>query len=150
MTVHFSEGESRVIDALRESPGTTIAALVTGTGVSRPTVRSALIKANARGNLITDQQWPRRYTYVEVAQNEDAPSGYAVAPDSVKPSEIGRVWKAGKPRIVSVIEGVDLTQMDKAKATAALEQAARAILGVYVALSRIEDGPEWRKEAGVK
>lgn len=148
--IRFSDGESRVMAALRKNPESTPSDLVQKANVSRTTVRNALIKIEAQGHLITNMEWPRRYTFVDIQPTEeDAPPGYVVAPDAVKPKEIGKRWTAGRPRILKVIEGVDLSKMTKAQAEEALGSTLKAISGIYVALARIPDGPEWRKEAGV-
>ena len=147
--IHLSEGETRVVDVLRQNPGSTPTTLIQKSGVSRTTVRNALIKAQAQGHLIVNMEWPRRYSWVDIQPAEEAAPGYAVAPDVVKTGEIGKAWKAGRPRIVKVIEGLDFPRMTKQQIEEGLSSVIAALTGIYIAVARIEDGPEWRKEAGI-
>jgi hypothetical protein len=151
-SVHLSEGESRVQSALKEHPGSTVAELEGLAKASRPTVRNALVKIEARGNLLSTREWPRRYSYVAIPQAtpEESEPRYLIQPDNVKPHLIGRTWAGSREKIIKAIEGIDLSRMDKAQVEKAFEAVTKATSGIYAALRQIEDGPEWRQEAGVK
>lgn len=152
-SVHLSEGESRVQAALKAHPGSTVAELEQTAKASRPTVRNALVKIEARGNLLSTREWPRRYSYVAIPQGQaeaEAEPQYLIQPDSVKPHLIARTWEGSRAQIIKAIESIDLTRMDKAQAEKAFEVVTKATSGIYAALRQIPDGPEWRQEAGVK
>lgn len=152
-SVHLSEGESRVQAALKAHPASTVAELETLAKASRPTVRNALVKIEARGNLLSTREWPRRYSYVAIPKgtpDEEEEPKYLIQPDSVKPHLVGRTWAGSRDQIIKAIEGIDLARMDKAQAEKAFEVVTKATSGIYAALRQIPDGPEWRQEAGVK
>lgn len=148
--IFYSEGETTVIEALKTKPGSTIASLIVATQASRTTVRNALIKAQANGNVIVSQEWPRRHTWLDIplAPVDSAPSTI-LTPDVVQPGEVAKRFSAGRPNIVKALNGVNFEKQDRQTILDTLEAVGKAVLGLYVALSHVEDGPEWRQEAGV-
>lgn len=150
MTIFYSEAETSVVEYLKRNPGATIATMVAGVPASRSTVRNALVKAIARGNLLAGQEWPRRYTWLDIPLTPvEAVTSYVVAPDVVQPAEFGKRFMSGRPNIVKALSGIDLTKHDRKTTLDTLEAVSKAVLGLYVALSQVDDGPEWRQEAGI-
>lgn len=144
----YSEAEARVIETLSRRPGITVAGLVAATH-SRSTVRNALIKAQAQGRLIITQEWPRRYTLTATPVVAERAESNVVIPDEVDTKQIGETFKKGRPAIVKALNGINLETQDRTEVLQRLELVGKAVLGLYVALGRVEDGPEWRQEAGV-
>lgn len=149
MKVPYSESEANVIEALKKNPSTTVAQLI-AKHQSRSTVRNALIKAQANGNLVISPEWPRRYSWIDIPQAEKEPS-YAgiLKPDNVRPADFGKKLRAGVPNLVKVLNSIDPSKQDREDVMKNLKAVGSAVLGLYVALSKVEEGPEWRKEAGV-
>jgi hypothetical protein len=147
VSIHYSESEAHVIDYLKKEPKTTVAQLV-AKGYSRSTVRNALIKAQSNGNLIMAPEWPRRYSWIETPEREETYS-LPIKPEQVKPKDFGPKFQQGRPNIVKVLNSINPEKQDRDKVLKDLEAVGRAVLGLYIALSRVEDGPEWRQEAGL-
>lgn len=148
MTTYLSASEAKVRNFLKKNPASDIASIVAKAKISRPTVRQALIKLEAQGNLIKTADWPRRYTWAEAVKPEVSESGSIIEPEHVEPGDVAKKLSAGAPRIAKAIQGLDLSKVTQQDALDTLATIAKAVLGLYVALGKIEDGPEWRKEAG--
>jgi hypothetical protein len=67
----------------------------------------------------------------------------------IKPKDFGPKFQQGRPNIVKVLNSINPEKQDRDKVLKDLEAVGRAVLGLYIALSRVEDGPEWRQEAGL-
>lgn len=146
--ITYSQSETRVLDFVKKHPGATIQELVED-GHARSTVRLALMKAHAQGDVKVLFEWPRRYTWVDRKPVEPEPVREILKPDYVDPSEFGPRFKAGKTNIAKALQAINPERHDRDRVLAELGAVGRAVLGLYVALSQIEDGPEWRKEAGL-
>ena len=144
----YSETEARVIEALKKEPKATVEHLVRK-GYSRSTVRTALIKAQSNGNLIMVPEWPRRYSWIDTPAKEEVAPALPIKPDNIKPKDFGPKFQQGRPNIVKALNAIDPAKQDRDRVLKDLEAIGRAVLGLYVALSRVEDGPEWRQEAGL-
>jgi len=127
----------RVREDLEQHPESTIPAIMDRTGLSRSTVRYALL------NLPTKEEpfWPRRYTLVE-------PNGQ-VAATPLTPIEAGPRWNEKREEIGRAIAGLDLSTATQPEALRILEILAASLLGMIAVLRTVGDVPEWRQEIGL-
>lgn len=144
MKPHYSESEMRVIEAIQKNPGVNVGTLMGLTGASRPTVRNAIIKAQASNRLKVTDTWPRLYTW----NDDEQTSIVGLTPDRVATKDIAPVFEKARPRLIKALESIDFKKQDQQQIMSTLARLSEATLGLYDALSRVEEGPEWRQEVG--
>lgn len=148
--------QAEVEKALARGPQT-IKQVMSATGYSYNTVRVAL----SRCAIIDRSSWPYVYSFqgtalvgdrqeTEIAETVTVTEYVNIVEPREFPVEtVGQLWRDQRGNLAKSIIATDPDEIDLADLKEKIESFAAQLLGIHIALSKVEDGPEWRDLVGL-